>query len=287
MLEFGKMKVFSIVLVTIFCFSNLPAQNDLQKLVETEKSFDRTAAEKGEKSAFLDFAAADGVVFQPGAVNARTYWSERGETDDLLVRQLAFADVSANGVLGYTVGTSSVKPKNDEKNQTAFGDYVTIWQKQPDGMYKFALDIGITHAPPSNAAPDWKFFGERQTAAGKIPPVSAASNMFYDEATDHGLESAYQIFAAEDARFYRQGKPPITGKTAALAAFKKEKLKVSFNKKMILQSAGDLAFSNVAYELNKNGKTVEKGNSVQIWKFLDDRWQIVADVFSPLPKEKN
>ena len=33
----------------------------------------------------------------------------------------------------------------------------------------------------------------------------------------------------------------------------------------------------------KEDKSVEKGNYMQIWKFIDGRWQIVLDIFKPVP----
>ena len=129
------------------------ANTELQKLVETENAFAQTAAEKGTKSAFLEYLAADGVLFHPEAVNGKKYWNERGESAGLLLWKPIFADISSNGVLGYTTGPWSFSPKREEKNPTSFGDYITIWQKQPDGNFKFVLDIGISHAKPETPLP--------------------------------------------------------------------------------------------------------------------------------------
>jgi len=52
---------------------------------------------------------------------------------------------------------------------------------------------------------------------------------------------------------------------------------------MTLQSAGNLAYSMTTYELKEAAKTIEKGNTVQIWKFTGGKWQIVMDVFAPIP----
>ena len=50
------------------------SKGDLQKWVETELSFVKTAAEKGAKAAFIEFAAPDGIMFNPNAPNAGELW---------------------------------------------------------------------------------------------------------------------------------------------------------------------------------------------------------------------
>ena len=288
-----KIYIFFIIgfcLIKISAASSLPIQTatvspELQRLVDTELSFAKTAAEKGTKSAFLEFLADDGVMFQPDAVNGKTYWNGRGESAGLLTWHPVFADISASGVLGYTTGPWSFSPKKEENNSTAFGDFITVWQKQADGSFKFVLDIGISHDKPKTVETDWKTSTDKGTENKSKQPVSASSNMFYDLAVNKNLAEAYKMYAAEDIRVYREGKMPLLGKANALAEVKKDKSAVSFGKKMTLQSAGDLAFSNVTYQSTK-GKTTEKGNTVQIWKFRDGRWQIVLDVFSPIPETK-
>ena len=73
------MKKTIVLFIIIFNFSNLFSQtkSDLEKLVETEKSFAQAAAEKGIKPAFLEFLADDGILFRPNAVNGKESWLAR------------------------------------------------------------------------------------------------------------------------------------------------------------------------------------------------------------------
>ena len=95
------------------------------------------------------------------------------------------------------------------------------------------------------------------------------------------MAKAYKTFAADDARFLREGKFPIVGKANAPA--EAEKTKIAFGKQMTLQSAGDLAYAVTTYQMTDSaGKITEKGNSVQIWKRQSGGvWLIVLDVFAP------
>ena len=66
------------------------AQTDVREIVETEKAFAKTAEEKGTKSAFLQFIADDGILFQPDAVNGKTYWNSQSESAGFLAWKPVF-----------------------------------------------------------------------------------------------------------------------------------------------------------------------------------------------------
>ena len=107
---------------------NIFAQTDLIKLVETEKTFSKTATEKGTKSAFLEFLADDGVIFHPNRVNGKESWKNRPDSPSVLTWTPEFAEISANGVIGYTTGPWEFRPDGKNSLPTAFGHFVTIWQ---------------------------------------------------------------------------------------------------------------------------------------------------------------
>lgn len=76
----------------------------------------------------------------------------------------------------------------------------------------------------------------------------------------------------------------MLGKNNALLEIKKSK--ITFGKGATMQSAGDLGYSVTTYEMKSSEKIIEKGNIVQIWKLFGRRWQIVLDVFAPIPAEQ-
>ena len=108
-------------------------------------------------------------------------------------------------------------------------------------------------------------------------------NLFYETATTRGLAKAYKDFAVTDARFLREGEFPILGKLNAPPEIKKSK--ITFGKEATMRSADDLGYSITTYEMKSGDITTEKGNIVQIWKFIGGRWQIVLDVLAPIPKK--
>lgn len=279
------MKKLVISFVVIFSFTSVFSQtkSDLQKLVETEKSFAAASAEKGTRSAFLEFLTDDGIVFAPEAANGKAVWKARGESVGLLSWQPIFADISSSGFLGYTTGDWEFRPRGKDDAPISFGQYLTLWLKQADGNFKAVLDIGISHPKPKQIETDWKSPNDAAESFGdNKPKVSPAANLFFDTATDKGLNKAIQLFAADDMRLLRDGKLPILGKHNALAEFRKEKSNINFGKKMTLQSSGDLAYLNATYQMKKGNDISEQGNIVQIWKLRGGKWQIVVSVFVPI-----
>ena len=98
-----------------------------------------------------------------------------------------------------------------------------------------------------------------------------------------GLEKTYKKFAAENLRSYREGKPPFLGKKAALKLLSDDKSTVTFAKRSSTFTADDISYNLNTYSRTQGGKEVEKGNFLQIWKFFDRKWQIVLDIFKPIP----
>ena len=281
------MKKTIVLFIIIFNFSTLFSQtkSDLEKLVETEQSFAQAAAEKGIKPAFLEFLADDGILFRPNAVNGKESWLARPASPALLSWYPTFVDVSSNGVLGYTTGPGEYRPNGKADTTVYYSEYATLWRRQPDGNFKAVVDIGISHDKPPTADTSWTSpkVTEKITDGNKTLAANAM-NLFFDTATTKGLDKAYKLFAAEDVRFLRDEKFPILGKNNALAEVK-NKPKISFGKNVTIQSAGDLAYLNTTYQLKKGDKIIEQGNIMQIWKLRGGKWQIVLDIFAPIPSK--
>lgn len=276
-----------LIFVIFLSVSNNFAQNkaDVEKIVETERAFAKFAEEKGIKSAFLEFLADDGIIFRPTAINGKESFRSRTDSPASLSWHPVFADVSANGALGYSTGPGEFRPKGKTDSTVYYSEYATVWRRQADGNYKAVLDIGISHDKPTNSDMNWSSPKSSEKFNEENKPLAAnAMSAFFDEATTKGLIKAYKTYVSEDARFLREGKFPIVGKNNALAEIK-TKSKITFGKSVTIQSAGDLGYSVTTYELKDGEKTVEKGNVMQIWKLLGGRWQIVLDVFAPIPEK--
>src|SRR4051812_25322054 len=108
------MKFAASLLLSIALAPLIHAQSDLQKMIESEHGFAQIAAEKGTKAAFLANMADDALVFGPDRQRAKEVWTARKENPALLSWAPNYADISANGLLGYTTGNWEFRPKGKD-----------------------------------------------------------------------------------------------------------------------------------------------------------------------------
>jgi len=256
------------------------AQSSPQKVVDTEHSFAQMAADKNTRDAFLAYMADTAVVFTPDRTDAKPYWTARASNSSVLSWAPNFADISSNGAIGYTTGNWEWRENRTGAAASAFGDFITVWLKQTGGDYKWVIDIGVTHDKPAAYSTEWK---TAAPTASKAEPTSEFATAFYQLAAAKGAAGAYDTYADENIRSYREGKLPILGKKAALAELKSDKADLTFAKRSSVLAAGDLGYILNTYTKIKGGKEVEKGNYLQIWKFHGGKWHIVLDIFKPVP----
>jgi ketosteroid isomerase-like protein len=280
------MKLSILLLITALTAAVIAAQTDLDKLVETERSFAKAAADRGSKAAFLEFMAPDAVVFVPDKTTAKPYWQARTESGSYLSWAPNYADISSNGLLGYTTGNWEFRPKSKTDEPTAFGEFVTVWLRQPSGQFRWVVDIGIGHSsrgkfntdltPPPNAGP-----------APGLTSAAEYANGFFNMAATQGLKKAYERYAADDVRCFREDLPPGQGKKELVSFAEKLKANVAFAKRSMFFETADVAYVTNTYQVNNNGTITEKGNSMQIWKYRNGRWLIVLDILKALPEKQS
>ncbi len=256
----------------------------LNEVVATEKAFAAAAADKGTRTAFLEFAASDGIVFSTKPENAREYWTKHPEYPGLLAWSPAWADVSADGNLGYTTGSWEFRPKGKTDAPVAWGDYFTIWKKQPDGKWKFELDLGISH-PSSEISTTWK---PSATAKKNNPAQSAAAwetveLKFSEILRTERASGVYQKLSSDNIHLLRDGYLPILGKKTALEQIPKENLTL---KTRALGGGGgtDFVYSYGEYWQVQDGKN-ERGYFARVWKREPKGWRIALDVAHALPPD--
>ncbi|MGB8507334.1 MAG: DUF4440 domain-containing protein [Pyrinomonadaceae bacterium] len=277
---------------------------NLRAVVEAERAFSRTAGERGIKDAFIAFAAPDGVVFRRAAVNARETWLATNPAPaGLLSWQPIYADVSRAGDLGYTTGPFEFRAHATDKDAQGNGHYVTLWRKQPDGSWKFEVDMGIQHPAPSSAAVSvLQYPATRKADEGgdaRSLDVEAVRASLLD--AERGLAKAYQSkgtekaflsFADADVRLYRQNSFPVIGRDASRAALVSRPGIVTWQTlKTGASRSGDLGYAYGTYELKQNAadaKPSEGGNFLRIWKKQrGGKWKIVLDETNPVTPPKN
>ena len=256
------------------------AQSDFDKMVAAERSFAQMASDSGTRTAFLKYMAPDAIVFEPDRTNANAVWTARKESPAALLWAPNFADISSNGIVGYTTGNWEYRPKGKDDSPSAFGDFFTIWVRQPSGQYRWVLDLGVSHAKPESYSTE---LAKPIVITSTSQPTSAAetANGFYKLAATEGLKKAYEQFAADDVRFLRLNEAPGNGRKALAAEAGRSKAQFAFAKRSMFFESADLAYVTNTYQTVDSKGAGERGNSVQVWKYRNGRWQIVFDIIRP------
>jgi ketosteroid isomerase-like protein len=257
-------------------------------LIAAEKAYAKLAGEKGFREASISVFADDAVIFAPNAVNGKKFWRE-AKKDPVISWRPLFASISRSGELGYTTGPWESRKSRDVEKPDAFGHFVTIWQKNKDGVWKVALDVGLDH-PQSQ---------EVETEIRTYVPNSVIT---HSESANTGLEEAQRSFAeslkedeadaiidnaSDDVRVYRSGQLPAVGKKAA------EKMLAEQDAKTTRAPSGtgisnpvDLAYEHGEFTSERDNVT-RRGIYVCIWRLESDgAWKIALDLQKSAPPEK-
>src|SRR5215475_765187 len=190
----------------------------LKSLVETEQAFSKAAEVQGTREAFAAFIADDGILYRPAAVNGKQWLKEHplppSSTRNLLAWQPIFARVSRAGDLGYTTGPWEYKDNIKDEKPSGYGNFVTVWKVQPDGTWKFVVDLGISHPMSAGPLKIWRVpDSELSVNAGKgtvnveeeRARLLERDRSFSAAVQTQTASSSYQAFAADDLRYFRNG----------------------------------------------------------------------------------
>jgi ketosteroid isomerase-like protein len=121
-------------------------------IMAADKAFSDMSVAKGQHAAFLAYMTDDVRLFtgdHPPLVGksaiAQQYADEEKKDPTYKDQRLEWtpleAETSPDGGLGWTRGTW-IFTKGGATPVKLTGYYVTQWRRQPDGTYKFCLDIG-------------------------------------------------------------------------------------------------------------------------------------------------
>lgn len=277
------------------------AQSALQSIVDTERAFARMSEENGTRPAFMAFIAEDGILFRPRAVKGKQWMTEHplppSEKRPLLSWQPAFADVARSGDMGYTTGPWEYKADIHDATPVAWGNFLTVWKKQPDGTWKFAIDLGISNPQPAQPPITWQppknfkpaVAGRSINVNSETAALLAREREFSKTSAASGAQKAFETYASDEVRMFRNDKLPFLGKTTAAAALPPSSTVWTWQPDFgDVSQAGDLGYSYGTYWLRSNDatpKTLETGNYYRIWKKQGNKWKVVADLIDPVAPE--
>jgi len=295
--------VCSLVLVGTTTAQKKAQEATLTSLVEAEKAFARASEEKGTREAFLAFIAEDGTLFRPTAVKGKKWLLEHplppSPKRSLLAWQPSFAEVARAGDMGYTFGPWEFKQDIEDEKPIAYGHFITVWQKQLDGSWKFAVDLGVEHSQSTDPIKAWLLpanYKQESWKPEKLNLESARAALirldpkFSSLSSAEGPVKAFLAYSAAEARLFRNGNYPIEGSDAIRQALSPKTGNLLTWQPLAadVSHSGDLGYTHGTYTLNGSSepqKLIERGNYLRIWKRHNGGWKVVVDVANPLPPE--
>lgn len=145
--------ILSMALLLNGCNKNNSAEVQKWKdeIVKADTDMSDYAAKEGFSAALIKYADENFVKFDEGmhptvGKNAFIEIRGAGSGPKTLTWKPVFTDVAASGDIGYSWGNwKFVLP-----DTVVYGNYITVWKKQPDGSWKMTFDAGNTSPPPLN-----------------------------------------------------------------------------------------------------------------------------------------
>ena len=261
-----------------------PAPADPAPVIAAERAFAARAAEVGVGPSFLEFMTDDAIVFGPDPVKAKTLYGAAppGKTPKeggpLLAWWPNFAGIARSGDLGFTTGPAEADGKR-------IVHYFTVWQKQPDGGWKWIYDGGADSDPSHAPGPEAPV---KALSPGDARPIGSAAAMDQVRAAEAalaaragaGVAAAYRVALAADARMQGSKLAPATTPEAVAKELATRAAAIDF----AALGGGASKDGDLAWTYGDARWAGGRGHYVRIWQRRGGQWKIVFDQILDVPK---
>ncbi len=301
-------RIILAIALTIVPCDNLKSQDSvlstsMLSLVNAERSFAETCAQKGVRESFLEFLADSSILFRPHPVNGRNFMLQKPAPNFppsvLLAWTPIYAEISGAGDLGYTTGPYELSDLSPKKEAAKYGAYFSIWKKQSDGLWKVVLDAGIQTSMPTaplnspfvpHSGMNKKRVNDSARELEEMKRSLIDTERSFASKCESGGAKGYKEYLCECTRMHRNNVLPMIGKDSIAAFLKKSNAKVIFEPiGSDVARSGDLGFVYGTYQsTSTQGKEkAEKGYFVRVWRRNPkDKWVIAFDSEQPVPNQK-
>ena len=280
-----KTNLTLVPLATLLLAGAVHAQTPRQAVLAAEASFAEQVTKNGMKTAYVANAAPTAMVVENGKlVEAQAAWNARlVKPNTRLTWYPLLADVAQTGDLAYTTGPWTLL-QNDRAQ--AAGEYVTVWRKQPDGQWKYAVNMSIERIGVSPSAPA-TVPAPRQALAMATPsmaPTSVLLDLDNRFAAAEVLKpgATYQQYLSTEARLYRPGLSMMQGLAAVANMKNLEKGYFFAPTTGYLAAGGDLGYVVGTYRHPGDAKhPQESGSYLRIWRReAEGGWRLALEMFN-------
>ncbi len=278
-----KRILLSLFLVVLMSGANAQTISpNLQSLVDAEWAFINLAKETNTRDAFWAQFTEETILFGEGPVNAKKSYENQKPNAGWLKWEPVYSDIAASGDFGYNTGPWEFRPAKIDENAVAFGQFVSMWQKQDDGKWKLLLDIGIDHPKP-NSVPAWKTSfiesARKKNSEGGARATLQKLEQDFINAQLKNKTSAYKESLSTEIRLYRPGKEPMTESLVVASYIEQEPVVQYHFVDGGMASSADLAYAYGTAVVQLTPSQTKAANYLRIWKNEKDRgWKIVLDL---------
>lgn len=282
-------RVFSVIVGLMFATAvsaqRLPAA--LQGIVDAENGFADLSKRTDTRTSFLANLADSVVLFDQGKpVVGTESWIKRKTDSTFLFWWPLFVGISKDEHLGFSVGPWQwAKSRADQP--AAFGYYITIWEKDLEGAWKVAVDLGIRlpqglgSLPALTASPSPAPVKKQSGAAAKNQLLELDQRYINDLNTKE-VSYLSESFTS-DGRLMRS-ESGVYISPSNFNAYKDENTSYQFTQAGGgISSAQDLGYTygTLVTESTTDGKKTPKTRSyMRIWKREKTGWKVVVDVIT-------
>ena len=246
-------------------------------------AFSAYALKNGTNAAFTTFAAQDGIVFRPNAVNARKFYATAPDMKNLSWAP-SYIQMSRSRDWGFTTGAYMV-----DGEQKAYGQYVSVWRGK-GGNWELILDMSAeTNKPlqkvvPVVIEPKDKFtpvFASEKDLKTSRDIIYTTEKTLNTTLKTYGA-SAFSGFLSANSRLLFPGTEPILGKEN-IQAFNNRMIDKINLKTVSADKAlgGDLAYTYGIATIDYKTDLRESFNYLYIWeRQADFSWNILVQIYT-------
>jgi ketosteroid isomerase-like protein len=287
-----------MIIATITGLAAPCKHNAADQIIQAERDFCAMGLEQGTSAAFVRYLADSGIVFRPRPVLGKPLFRSRPADAATLTWRPRLADMACGGDMGYTTGPYVYAIPEGPGKGEYYGQYVTVWQKHPDGTWKIAVDAGIDH--PQRDATDTSVtikehhHNTKQDTLGQ-PAIERDALMFLDRAMsgnakDAGHRDAIRQRYAEGVTVLKDGALPATGVEAITRSLLATGSEWQWDPLDAgISMTGDMGYSYGIAHLKPAADTAKNGqySYLRVWRNRDGRgWRIELELLTRIPEAK-
>ena len=275
-----KVLAWLAALAPLAAASAQPEPSPLDEVIAAERAFAADTRERGFKLGFLAFVAPDGFIFRPGPVRARPGLEalpDQPPPGPPLFWWPQFAGVANSGDLGFTTGGATVPLR-----------YFTVWQRQPDGSWRWIYDGGPALAAPLPGGADDPVLrlpaataeaGTAERALAEIAPLEADLAAL----AQSDASAAHLKYLPEDGLVAGSSVASQPGRAHQSAELARRPARAELRPLGGTASrAGDMVFTYGEARWTREAQP-RWGHYARIWQKRREGWRLVADLLVAAP----